>query len=364
MIENIGITRSGFICPTFGQIMDQYRTLAQVKFGIDVDLSPASPLGQILTVVGYQQYLLWQSLEDIYYSGYINFAGGQNLDRFAELVGMERNPATWATGDVTFTGVAGTEIPEGFEVSNSAGTLVYKTLAPIIIGDDNTGTGRVVCKTIGAVGNVATGVINRQSIPMAGIWSVTNPEPTYNGSERETDAGFRYRIKTYASLAKDKGTKAALEIGLLSIDGVVKAKVTDDPAPGYVTAVVAGGLETDIERVIESTRSAGIVVAMKRPTTAKVDIALGVIKNLGEDIETLRTTIKSEIERLFADKDIGEALTYSEIVETIVSVKGVKTITSLTVTSGATTITSFGQKIDFADETVVPVLNNASITIA
>lgn len=362
MSTSVGVTKAGFISPAFKQILDEYKALAQITYGMEVDLSPASPLGQIFTVVAYKEYTMWQVIEQAFYTGYVNYATGENLDKLAALVGIERNPATKSIGTVMFMGVKGVVIPSGFEVTNAGQTLVFKTLKEAKIQEDGKVTVDIVCTTVGANTNVEAGVINRQVSPMGGIWSVENQVPTFNGANIENDTAFRYRIKYYAPLAKDRATVAAIELAIKNVDGVTSAKTKELDTPGKVLAVVLGGPEEDVIAAINHTRGAGITVQLERPSPVAIDVNLSLTKDAATINDILKETIKERISEHFSSKPVGESVTYSEIVELILSTPGVNHLTNLTLNQGATTISSFGQKLDLADM-YVPILGTATITI-
>jgi Uncharacterized homolog of phage Mu protein gp47 len=57
----------------------------------------------MLESVAYESALIWDLLEDLYYSGYVDFATGDSLDHLVALLGIRRKAATRAEGTVLFS---------------------------------------------------------------------------------------------------------------------------------------------------------------------------------------------------------------------------------------------------------------------
>ena len=87
---NYGVTDKGFIIKPYSVILEELKLLAQRYFGEDIDLSENSRLLRFLEVLAKREDELWQLAEDVFYSGFIQFANGESLDRVVALLGIRR----------------------------------------------------------------------------------------------------------------------------------------------------------------------------------------------------------------------------------------------------------------------------------
>lgn len=168
-----------------------------------------------------------------------------------------------ATGSVVFSrpvAVGTTTIPMGTKGQTSGGVAFLTTaVAEITVASPELipghGVGRdvvapVQAESTGEAGNVAVGTIVKMVNRPAGVNAVTNLVPTQYGSERETDAAFRERLRNWvASLAR--GTELALETAVIGAQDpdtnaqIKFAKSVEDPAiRGQVVLYIDDGQGT------------------------------------------------------------------------------------------------------------------------
>lgn len=186
----------------------------------------------------------------------IDRATGSDLDDRAREIQpgtVTRRQALYASTTVVFSrpGTVGTiPIPAGTIVgaSDELGVIRFRTTAAgqILNGASTSAPITVTAAEAGVRGNVAVNTIVRILSRIAGITGVTNPAAVQNGSDRESDADFRARLKAFVrSLAR--GTVAALEAAAKNArltDGarVLFAKVFEDPlSNGYVQLYIDDG---------------------------------------------------------------------------------------------------------------------------
>jgi len=89
-MTDYGVTDKGFIIKPYSVILEELKLLAQQYFGEDIDLSENSRFLRFLEIIAKREDELWQKLEEVYYSGFIQFANGENLDRVVALLGIRR----------------------------------------------------------------------------------------------------------------------------------------------------------------------------------------------------------------------------------------------------------------------------------
>jgi uncharacterized phage protein gp47/JayE len=122
---------------------------------------------------------------------------GADLDAWVQLFGMSRFPATSATGTLTFTRGAATDIvavPVGSQVSDDGGDIIVSTLTPAIF---NIGVSVVTVPAQatmpGPSGNAAANTLTQMVTPVAEVTTVTNLTAFTGGAAQETDSALQTR---------------------------------------------------------------------------------------------------------------------------------------------------------------------------
>jgi len=136
---------------------------------------------------------------------------GAALDRFFRIFGFARKTATFATGYVTLSRIAASNL----DIRVPSGTMVvanitaadpfdepdrevrYVTLFDVILPAGSLSVTVPVTATVpGTIGNVAANTINEFAGTTAyGLTSVTNDLPTEGGFDAESDSEFKVRFK-------------------------------------------------------------------------------------------------------------------------------------------------------------------------
>jgi phage-related baseplate assembly protein len=199
-----------------------------------------------------QLELLYNTIFDVSRSQSLEGSTASRLDREGSNYGLTRNPATVASGTALLTlsefiGDTDINIPEGSIISTRGGisfriigtntisrndrnllasvaSLNRAALDAVGISDIFAFEVQIEAISPGTLGNVAAFLINRHSIP--NISRVVNVLPTLGGTDSESDADFRNRIKLSIS-----GNNVGTENGFLNTVLVV---------PGVLDAFVAG----------------------------------------------------------------------------------------------------------------------------
>lgn len=189
-----------------------------------------------------EQYVQMARLRNLFS---IDRATGSDLDeRAAEVLPgtIFRRSALFASGTVIFSrpGTVGTVvIPVGTQVSatDADGQIRFRTTVAGTIpnGSSSSAAINIVATTAGIRANVAAGAINRIVTTLAGVSSVTNGADFENGVDRESDATFRARVKSWVQ-AISRGTPNALigfAVNVILDDGrrVLFASVVEPAIP-------------------------------------------------------------------------------------------------------------------------------------
>ncbi len=263
-----GLTSLGFRRPTYVELLDALEYKARELFGSTANLTVRSPLGLFLRIYAWMLNILFSVLEDVYNSRFVDTAVGTSLLNLGRAIGLRVLPAQKATGYLTVTGPPGTVIPAGWLAETAAGIQFY-AVTEAEIREDGTALVPAMAVEKGPYGNVEAGTVTTITNPgaVAGVESVTNLKPFTGGRERETDE--EYRDRYYVSVDYAGGVNAdAIRAALLQeVEGIMEAKVFENDSdfedehglpPHSIEAVVYGGLESDIARVIYDKLGTGI----------------------------------------------------------------------------------------------------------
>ncbi|GHU69631.1 phage baseplate protein [Clostridia bacterium] len=263
-----GLTERGFRRPEYNDILDAWEVRARELFGEKANLTVRSPLGMFIRIFSWFGSLLFQTLEDIYNSRFIDTAIGASLYNLGRFIGLHLLPAQRASGQLLITGKPGTIIPAGWLASNLEGTQ-YVTLSRVII--DAKGAATVTARAVlpGPDSNARAKTITRivnPAIP-SGIESVINPNAFTGGRERETDEEFRDRYYKSVDFAGGVNIDAIVAgvlqntLGVLSAVGFENCTDFTDAnglPPHSIEVIVFGGIDEEIGRSIFRRKAAGI----------------------------------------------------------------------------------------------------------
>lgn len=248
---------------TFAEIVSNKRAKAREVFGEDIDLSEPNILNFLINLSAWGEDNIWQLAENVYQSMSPAYATGEALTDLATTIGIVRRTATRSTGTVTFTGTDGTKIISGLRLSTTNGKVFITTES----GEIESGKAEIKVESLdfGADTNALENSITEFMIPVVGLNSVNNTEPTSGGLDVETDAELynRYII----SITKGGGsTAAAIKAALLATNGVLDAEVRENVSdievdglpPHSVAPIVHGGEDKDIARTILEHKAGGV----------------------------------------------------------------------------------------------------------
>lgn len=147
------------------------------------------------------------------------------LTNWAKTYGISRIAATYAAGNVIFTGENSTAIPAGTQLIGD-NDIVYSTNA---LGTISSGTATIAITALapGAAGNLAAGVTIGLLSPIAGIDNTVTVASggLASGSDQESDISLRSRILARIQSPPHGGNQNDYEGWALSIAGIAKAWV-------------------------------------------------------------------------------------------------------------------------------------------
>lgn len=131
-----GLTEQGFEIKRYADILSDQRLKAQEMFGVGVDVSVNSILGQVVQLSALELATLWEELQNVHDAFNPNAAQGKSLDDLCSLVGVYRESESKTNGYIEFTGSNGIVVPSGTQVSNPDTRDAFVTTEELIISSD------------------------------------------------------------------------------------------------------------------------------------------------------------------------------------------------------------------------------------
>lgn len=258
-----GVTPYGFRRKLYAEALTERISRAKEVFGVNIDTSETSFLGKLIRNMAWDEAGLWERIEEVYFSAYVNSSEGTGLDNVGQYLTITRRPAVKSKGILTIKGMDGTKVPKGFRVATKDG-VAFETVEDIVITNGQVDVG-IVSVAAGKSNNVSENAITEIVNPGFGIHSIFNDRATEGGLNIETDKEFRARYKK--SYSRGGGsTVPALTAALLDIDSVVDAEVVENVTmdtidgipPKSLACYVFGGSDEQVAEAIFQNKAAGI----------------------------------------------------------------------------------------------------------
>lgn len=299
---------------------------------------------------------------------YINTATGTDLDRRASDYGLQRKLATQANVLVTFSGSGSPVIPAGTIVAVPAGggnpQINFLTTSAGTVGSPIPATAQLT-GTSGNVGNSTVTLIVTNPNPVL-VTSVTNASASSGGQDQEADNTFRARLQLFLQ-SLSKGTVNSIISAAMNVTGVKVAEVLEGYSLNPTSGELFGGGATLVSQsgsivvviddgtgalpaatvpiveniLVGSTtdpvnfpgyKAAGIQCLTTRPLIASVPIAMSInVQPNIIDSSSVVSAIQTALSTFVQQKQVGEPLYLSEVVDQTMNVTGVKNVEVSTV---------------------------------
>ena len=214
-----------FSLPGITQLRDQAVGDMLLATGLPTLLrrSPLRGMAYAQAGLAYGQYghLKWIARQSVPFT-----ATGLFLESWAALVGVTREPATAATGSVTFTNTTGTPVtvPSGTVLRRSDGAA-YATAADCPVPGNGIAGTAVVCTTAGSAYSLTPGTVLALAGAVFGIVSIATATPNVPGTDPELDASLRSRMLLRWAEPPEGGSEADYLRWALAVPGVTRAWV-------------------------------------------------------------------------------------------------------------------------------------------
>lgn len=185
------------------------------------------------------------------------------LDLRCQEHGVTRKAAVKATGQVKFTGAAGTVVPSGTRVGTPAdaatGTSSVEFVTTADVTLDGTGVGRAAIEAVeaGVIGNVAVGAISILVTPVSGVSGVTNEAATTGGLDTEDDTSLLARFLQRVQSPGSSGNKADYQNWAMEVAGVGGVSVVPvrDGAGTVAVAIINTNKEPADQTLVDTVQN-------------------------------------------------------------------------------------------------------------
>ncbi len=263
-----------YVSDTVEDILDAMLIDARQNFGDDLNDGQLSVLRRFYLPVAERLAEAQDDVGLVLSSVQIDNAQGAALDLLTALIGVRRQEARRATGEVVFSrqtpGSVDYVVPRGTVVTteNIFDPVRFRTTvtATLSAGDTEV-TVPVEAEEGGVDGNLGGNALVKMTRAPSGIETVTNTDHTSGGTERETDDELRERAKDELADGA-KATAAALVAGAKGIEGVASVNIfindtnVDESESGGLPdhsfeLVIEGGEDQDLAQFILETKAAG-----------------------------------------------------------------------------------------------------------
>lgn len=325
-----------FSRPTLDQLIQRIEAEVSSRLGLG-PLLDRSLLKVIARVMAGASHGLHGHLDFIADQIIPTTASTENLERWADLFGLQRRAATPAVGSVTFTGTNGSAIPSGTLIQRADGQrFTTDALATIAAG---TATVAVTAETQGVAANTDTATELPLVVPVAGVNSpATVDSPGLGGgADIETDAQLRTRLKSFLQARPQGGSDADYEAWTLEVSGVTRVFVRGgNSGLGTVDVFFAvdddpGGPIPDAAKVAEvQARLNDTTRRDSRPVTAEVTaiapletLQAFTLSALSPNTAAVQQAISAALEDLLlTEAEPGGTITLNQINEAISTAPG------------------------------------------
>jgi len=255
--------------PSIQTIRSRMKADLEVRLTGSTSLLPRGLLDILILVCAGAFYIMYGVIQKLSRDILPDQASNDWVDRHGRVWGLERRQATFATGNVTFTGEAGTSIPEGTIIQHPETGSEYSTDEEV----NFVGVGvlsqsvSVTANEPGIESNIPADSILLLVSPISGIESeAVTLQGIVGGTSTETDDAYRERILERIRLPVSGGNKFDYIRWAKEVPGVIKAWVF----PSFLGAGTVGVvIKSESEELASQVQDH---ISKKMPVTANVNI--------------------------------------------------------------------------------------------
>ncbi|MCM6771966.1 baseplate J/gp47 family protein [Nocardia sp. CDC159] len=376
-----GVTKDGFVLKGLAEILKSAQQRAVDAFGPEVDLGSTSVLTKLLQATADEDAMLWQRLEDVYYSQFASTASGADLDLLGQDIGLRRNYLfSQGLAELTIANAVAGQVyalPAGTVVlDGSTPVNAYYTTAPVTLTSQSPkATVLVRAFEPGWQADIEPGALTRidpdylraqLNFPDNVTVAAVNPAAFTGGSELEDDTSFRNR---QLGFPRDMWTLQSVRAAALGVRGVVDVLLSDSLGgvdvtqsffgqfffserafsgerrfgePYFFDVVVAhefarpwrttGSVVGIYERVraeVDRVRPVGIHPNIIEANHIEIGLRATVVIERGQDANSLRAALLDRLSRSIGLLRLGGDVLYSQVMCVLAEQPGVVDVRDL-----------------------------------
>ena len=276
-----------------------------------------------------------------------NLTGDLLVNFVKQRKGIERTPATYASGVVTVTGNGTVRVGDLFETKSG---IQYKATEEQEIS--TTGKVKVSCVASGLIGNVPAQQVTQIPVTLSGITGVTNEQPITGGYEIEREESLRERYYVAVRTPATSGNvyhylqwaKEVSGVGDVKVfpaergNNTVEVVIIDQekkPADNSLVGTVQNYIDPNSEGLGNGQAPIGAHCYVVAATEKQLSISANVALDGSLEQEATKSNIEEAIkEYLKTIAFKSDYVSYAKIGETILNAAGVEDYSNLTINDG------------------------------
>lgn len=344
-----------FARPTLEQLVTRVKTDLEARLNGGGAVLRRSAIAVFARVIAGASHLLHGNLEYIYQQAFPDSSDEENTVRWAAIWGINREPAEFAEGNVTFTGVDGTTVPALTQIQRSDEVLFETQVSGVIAS--GTLTVAVAAVVAGADGNTDAATIATMAAPITGIdTNVTVAAGgLVGGADEEPIESLRQRLLDRIRVQPLGGAETDYVKWALEVPGVTRAwAYPNHLGPGTVglrfvrdddsgSIIPSSGEVTEVQDYIDARRPVTADFMALAPVAAPLNFTI----DLTPDTPEIRAAVEAELNDLIRRAaEPGGTLLLSQINEAISIATGEEdhtlTVPSANVTTSTGVLTTMG----------------------
>lgn len=283
------------------------------------------------------------------------------LDLHGQQVHQERHEAVKASGYITITGIAETEISAGTvfctPATDTGPAIEFSTDENCIISENGTVTVAVTAENAGPGSNVKAKTISIMAKPVKGITSVINEEPITGGTERESNDDYYDRIAVeydnsmtflgndsdYIRWAKQAGAGDCIVTAAWNGPGTIKLVLVDgngQPANEKLIEDVYNHIVSPDDRSKRLLPTACALLTCVAATTVSITYTCtGLLFDNTTSIEQIKKDFEEAVKAIYSEAKEESMLRYNKIRPLVSSISGVEDFDTFLINGGMENIT-------------------------
>lgn len=298
------------------------------------------------------------------------------LDYHAEIAGITRKKARYASGELRVNGIVGTAIPKGSvfaTVAADTSSIEYTTEEEYIIGEDGMVTAAITAVLAGTNGNVAANTITLSIKPIKGVTSIYNENAVTGGTEEEDDESLRVRIQeanesitsSFVGNNSDyiRWAKEVSEVGSVVVvpewngAGTVKLVLLDDKGQPADESIIKNVENYICREDAPLLRKApiGAIVKVDKPKSIALSYASSITLADGYDINKITASFENELIQYYKTAKQDGEIKYTKVSAILSHTEGVSDFTNLSINDNTRNI--------LIDQDEYPMTESVAMTI-